>query len=180
MADGRILGAVLAGGLSTRFGSDKAVAMLDGERLIDHAVTALARQCDAVIVVGREYGDHGTAPDWPRPHMGPLGGIAGALAHAREQGFATVLTCGVDSINLPADLARRLSPAPACLEAQPVIGHWPVHALDTLKEILLADGKHSVRRFAEAVGARTVAIDHPPANINFPDDLTRATKGPRD
>ena len=49
-----ILGAVLAGGLSTRFGSDKALAELDGHTLIARAVDALSGWCEYVVVVGRD------------------------------------------------------------------------------------------------------------------------------
>ena len=68
----RLLGAVLAGGRSSRFGSDKAEALLHGRSLLDHAIEALSAQCDSVIVVGREH--HGTPsiPDRPRPDLGRL------------------------------------------------------------------------------------------------------------
>lgn len=165
------LGAVLAGGRSSRFGSDKAEALLAGRRLVDHAATALARQCDAVVVIGRIDSAQPSAPDWPRPDCGPLGGLAGALRHARDLGFTEVLSASVDAVGLPADLAARLAPAPAYVAQQPVIGLWPVAALDALEDILLGTGKHSVIRFADAIGARAVACDAPPANINRPEDL---------
>ncbi|HEX7822865.1 MAG TPA: molybdenum cofactor guanylyltransferase [Sphingobium sp.] len=170
-ATGRILGAVLAGGLSTRFGSDKAQALLDGRRLIDHAVDALSAQCDAVIVVGREEGGLACVPDWPRSHMGPLGGLAGALAHAARGSYDAVLTCGVDSPSLPADLLMLLAPAPACLHAQPVIGLWPVSAAAVLEAILTGSQNHSVRHFAERIGARRVELAIDPVNVNTQADL---------
>ncbi|WP_292963732.1 dihydrodipicolinate synthase family protein [Novosphingobium sp. UBA1939] len=85
-----ILGAVLAGGQSSRFGSDKALAELDGRTLLARAVEALQAQCDAVVVVGREDAPVPTLPDRPRPGMGPLGGIAAALHHAAEAGYDAI------------------------------------------------------------------------------------------
>ncbi len=166
------LGAVLAGGRSTRFGSDKAEALLDGRRLLDHAAAALAGQCDAVVVIGRIDAAYPSAPDWPRPDCGPLGGLAGALRHARDHDFVEVLSIPVDALGLPADLTARLAPAPAYVAQQPVIGLWPVAALGALEDILLGTGRHSVMRFAEALGARAVPLDDPPANINRPEDLS--------
>lgn len=166
------LGAILAGGRSTRFGSDKAEAVLDGRRLLDHSAAALAGQCDAVAVIGRSDPAYACAADWPRPDCGPLGGLAGALRHARVQGFAEVLSTSVDAIGLPADLVARLAPAPAYVAQQPVIGLWPVTALGVLEDILCGTDRHSVLRFAEAIGARAVPLDTPPANINRPADLT--------
>lgn len=173
----RRLGAVLAGGRSSRFGSDKALARIDGERLIDRAVAALAPHCDAVVVIGRDDPDHACAPDWPEPDRGPLGGLAGALRHARDHGFGEILSAGVDSLDLPADLARRLSPAPAFVAAQPVIGLWPADALPALEEILAGPGSHAVKRFAERIGARAVTLDHDPGNVNRPEDLARFRRG---
>ena len=163
------LGAVLAGGQSLRFGSDKAVATLHGARLIDLARAALAAQCDAVVVVGRDEG----VPDWPAPGLGPLGGIAGALRYARAQGYAQVLSCGVDSVGLPADLRDRLGFAPAYVVGQPVIGLWPVEALPVLEARLAGPGSHSMRAFADEIGARAIALPHPLANVNTRDELAR-------
>lgn len=173
----RILGAVLAGGLSSRFGSDKAQALLDGRRLIDHAIDILQGQCDAVIVIGRDEQDRPSCPDWPRPHMGPLGGIAGALSYAADAGYDAVLTCGVDSPSLPVDLAALLSPAPACLAAQPIIGLWPIASLPVLQTILLESQNHSVRHFAEHIGARSVGLAINPANVNTQADLAQLESG---
>lgn len=171
-----ILGAVLAGGLSTRFGSDKALAELDGQTLIARAVDALSGWCEYVVVVGRELAPAPTLPDWPRPGMGPLAGIAGALHLARDENYAAVLTCGVDSVGLPENLPDLLSPAPACLADQPVVGLWPASSLEVLKAMLTAEGRHSMYAFAEAIGARAVRLDRAPANINTPADLARMGK----
>jgi molybdenum cofactor guanylyltransferase len=166
-----ILGVVLAGGQSTRFGSDKALAMLGGVSLLDRAVASLARWCSDVVIVGRETGPAPCIPDWPRAGLGPLGGIAAGLLHARQHGHASVLTCGVDSVDLPADLPALLDQPPACLASQPVIGHWPVSALEAVEAILEGQGRHSLKQLIAAVSARTVSISAEPANINTPADL---------
>lgn len=171
-----ILGAVLAGGESSRFGSDKALAMLQGETLIARAVDLLSGWCEKVIVVGREFAPAPTLPDWPRAGMGPLGGIAAALRDARDEGYDAVLTCGVDSLDLPANLTLLLSPAPAYLADQPVVGLWPVSATKAIETILRGEGRHSMRTFAETIGARAVIADRPSININTPQDLAEAEK----
>ncbi len=169
-----ILGAVLAGGRSTRFGTDKALAELGGRTLLARAVDALAGQCEAVVVAGRQEAPAPTLPDWPRPDMGPLGGIAAALHHARDAGYDEVLTCSVDCVDLHDDLAMQLRPAPAYCESQPVIGLWPASASAALDALLASDGRHSMRAFAEAIGARPVRFERIPANINTPADLSAA------
>ena len=165
------LGAVLAGGQSSRFGSDKALALLDGQTLLTRAVDTLAQWCDAVVVVGRSEAPAPTIPDWPRAQMGPLGGIAAALRHGAATGHSEVLTCGVDSVGLPDDLPARLAPAPAYLADQPVVGLWPASAASDVAAILDGTGKHSLRALAERLGARAVTLEANPANINTPADL---------
>lgn len=166
-----ILGCVLAGGQSTRFGSDKALAELAGRTLLARAVDTLSGWCDHVVVVGRAEAPAPTLPDWPRPGMGPLGGIAAALRLARDAGYDAVLTCGVDSANLPADLPDLLTPSPAFVADQPVIGLWPAGAGAAIEAILAADGRHSMRALAERLGARSVRLQAECANINTPADL---------
>lgn len=169
-----ILGAVLAGGKASRFGSDKAVAMLGGETLLMRAVDLLSGWCEKVVVVGRDEAPAPTLPDWLGPNQGPLGGIAAALHDARDEGYDAVLTCGVDSIDLPENLLALLAPAPAYLADQPVVGLWPISSIKTIEQILRGDGRHSMRAFAEAIGARPVELERTTTNINTPEDLANA------
>lgn len=167
-----VLGAVLAGGKSSRFGSDKAIAMLGNATLIEHVLNALRRQCDAVVVVGRRYGGAPHIEDLHECRQGPLGGIAAALQYALANKHGEVLSCGVDSLGIPDGMVGLLAPAPAYVANQPVVGLWPVEAIDAARH-LLDHGQRSMTRFAGCVGARAVHLANAPANINTPDDLAR-------
>ena len=167
-----ILGVVLAGGRSSRFGSDKALAELGGRTLLARAFDVLSGYCELVVVAGRERGPgHRCIPDWPQDGMGPLGGLAAALRLARDEGYDSVLSCGVDSVGLPSNLLERLSPPPAYLETQPVVGHWSPGTLDALEALLLSDAPHSMHAFVGAIGATAVKSGARTANINTPADL---------
>jgi len=166
-----ILGVVLAGGQSSRFGSDKALAEWRGRTLLAHAVDALSGYCELVVIAGRENGPALCIPDWPRPGMGPLGGIAAGLRYAQDEDYASILTCGVDSVGLPEDLAQILSPPSAYLETQPIIGHWMSDVASIVEAILQSEGRHSMMALAQAAGARGVSGPDAPANINTPADL---------
>lgn len=168
-----VLGAVLAGGQSSRFGSDKALAEFRGQTLLQHAVAALKQQVADVIIVGRSKGPAMCVDDWPGPGGGPLGGIAGAFAYAAHHGFETVLTTGVDSFNIPSDLLDRLTPAPAYLKAQPVIGLWPLTAFGGLEELIFSGKNLSIRAFADQQKARAITVPVDPLNINSVEDLVR-------
>ncbi|UYY59088.1 molybdenum cofactor guanylyltransferase [Sphingomonas sp. S2-65] len=172
----RTLGVVLAGGKSSRFGSDKAVAMLSGRPLIAHALDNLRRHAEAVAVAGRHVADVVSVEDRPSPGLGPLGGLCGALAYAAQHGFGQVLTCGVDCPDLPADVLDR---APSYLEGQPVIGLWPADALGALEHFIATDPRRSVRGFGERIGARAIRSSTAAPNINTPADLAAlATRYP--
>ena len=161
----RILGVVLAGGRSTRFGSDMAPGMVmrvaSGERLA----------ADAVIVAGRDHASCAGVADRPRPAMGPLGGLNAALHHAAERGFDAVLSIPVDAFDVPVDLVDELSPAPAYAKDAPVIGLWPVSARAPLDALLAEDTRHSLRAFAAQIAARETTLSRQPVNINTLADL---------
>lgn len=166
-----ILGAVLAGGRSRRFGSDKAVAMLDGQPLIDHAAGQLAPHVAEVVVCGREPG----LADRPAPDLGPLGGLCAALFHADSNGFDRVLTIACDVPRLPDGiLPLLLAEGSAILADLPVVGIWPAALGPDLEAHLAGDGDRSIRGWARACGARLIAAP-PIANINTPQDLAAFT-----
>jgi len=171
-----ILGAIVAGGRSSRFGSDKALAPLGGRALIDHVNAALAPQVREVVVVGRSHAGLRAIPDQPAPGLGPLGGIAAALLEARAMGLAAVLTAPCDAHDLPDDLVRQLFPFPAYARSLPVIGLWPTQAADSALTLLESDEKHAIKTFAARLGTRPVKLSREPANINTAADLERVER----
>jgi molybdopterin-guanine dinucleotide biosynthesis protein A len=166
-----ILGAVLAGGQSSRFGSDKAMALLEGRALIDHVILALSSKVDGTIVCGRTYPSLTGVPDRPRPELGPLGGINAALRYAADNGYVKVLTAPCDTPRISQDLLAALlaAPAPVYLSSLPVLGCWPSVLADQLDAHLDQATDLSIRRWSRAIGA--TALDHAaPLNINAPED----------
>lgn len=171
MTPPRLLGAILAGGASRRFGSDKAAALLGGKALIDHVVDRLAPQVAAVVVVGRDHPGLVSLPDRPCGGLGPLGGLAAALAYAAAGGFDAVVTSGCDLPDLPDDLVR-LAPGPAVARGQPLVGLWPVTLAALLDAHLAASADRSLRAWVVVCGARAVDLGAM-ANINTAGDLAR-------
>lgn len=169
----RLCGAILAGGQARRFGSDKAQALLDGERLIDRAIASLQPQVCELVICGRQLPARTCIADRPGPGLGPLGGLAGALHHARQHDMRAVLSTGCDIVNLPADIADRLSgEGAAIVGALPVVGLWPVDLAEPL-DTFLDEGGRSLYAFADTIGARRITLPEPLLNINRPEDLER-------
>ena len=165
-----VLGAVLAGGESRRFGSDKAAALLDGKPLIAHVIDRLRPQVEGVVVVGREHAGETAIADRPAPGLGPLGGLCAALAYAAAHGFDAVLTSGCDLPELPLDLREVLTPGPAVVAGQPLLGLWPVALAGILDLHLARSADRSLRGWVALAGARAVDMG-PIRNINRIEDL---------
>ena len=107
-------GIVLAGGRSRRFGSDKLVARVGDDRLLDLAIAALADVVTEIVVVVAPGDDRPLAPtstplrvvqDVER-HGGPLVGLLGGLT-AIAQPLAVVV--GGDMPALQPDVLRLLA-----------------------------------------------------------------------
>lgn len=172
----RVLGAVLAGGASTRFGSDKALAPYRGAPMIDHAAALLRGFAEEVVIVGGERADYPAIPDLPAPGLGPLGGLCGALAHARLHGFETVLTVPCDTPDLPREALAALlaAGAPSFLEALPVAGLWLARDIGALAAHLSSGGARSMRWWTQACGATAVTLEAEWVNVNRPEHLREA------
>ena len=165
----RLLGAVLAGGQSRRFGSDKAVALWSGRTLLDHAIELLTAQASDVVVCGRAWPGGIALHDYPSPGLGPLGGLGAALRYAEANGYDALITTGCDLLDVPRDFAARLSPGPAAALGQPLLGVWPA-GLSTLLDAHVAQGHRSMMSWIAATKAQIVDLG-PVRNVNTPADL---------
>ena len=186
-----LVGAITAGGRSSRFGSDKAAARLGGRTLLEHVAASL-EACPLRLLVappGR-YALPGwvNVPD-TRPGEGPLAALEAALGAARAgAGPSWVAFAGVDMPCLTAEyweaLARARTPqarAVLALDAggrpQPLAALYHAELLEHVTSLLNA-GERRLR--AAAPPALTVTVPHhvlqavsPGAlrNVNTPADL---------
>lgn len=158
------LGAIIAGGKSTRFGGDKGAALLNGKALIDHVADALRPQCDALIICGREWPGIESHEDRPAPDMGPLGGLNAALHVAQQNGYCEVLTAGCDV--LPVPLFEDDQAGAHVIEGHYLFGLWPSLLAGTLDQHLAAQSNRSVRYWIDVCGAREVESDLAFHNLN--------------
>ena len=110
----RVLGAVMAGGRSSRFGADKSVAIWEGKALIAHAATALACQVDGLVICGRSWGGLVCLEDSPAPGLGPLAAINAALHYAVANEFTAVISVPVDVHPVPGNLRDLLGSERPC------------------------------------------------------------------
>jgi len=185
-----VLGVVLAGGASRRFGSDKAQAVLAGTPLLERVIARARRQVGTIAVSGRDWG----AADVPAiadraPGQGPLAALADCLAWAEANGFALVATFACDAPFFPADLVARLRRTIAtadCVMARSngrghyAFGLWRPQSAPKVAQAL-GRGVRSLRDVESFVSR--AFCDFPPGdgpsgdaffNVNRPQDLATA------
>ena len=176
MADRGLTGVLLVGGASTRFGSPKALADIDGETLAERAWRLLGDACEERIAVGKhadgldlpfELLDDGTDVRAP---------IAGVVAGLRAATSDVVVVIPVDMPRLTREALRAL--ADACRDAAvpptgPLPGAYRRSALAAL-EGALASGELSLRDAIRALDVATVDLDASVlVNVNTQDDVRR-------
>ena len=107
-----VIGAIIAGGRSVRFGSDKALAVVGGVRVVDRVAAALRGVCaDIVLIANNEDLAVEIGLPWRAdryPDLGPLAGIDAALAWAAERGAPGIIAAACDMPFLPAGMLALL------------------------------------------------------------------------
>jgi molybdopterin-guanine dinucleotide biosynthesis protein A len=186
----RVIGVVIAGGRSVRFGGEKAVAGLAGKPLLMWAAERLARSCAAVAINARPDTEAEALAraegltvlhDVPGDAAGPLSGVKVGLQWAQKLGARAIAVSPCDVPLLPEDVFARLIEAAgggaAMAETsegyQPQCAVWPVSALQKLTDAL-ANGAHPPTwRMLESIGAVRVRFSAPEvfANVNTRADL---------
>ena len=158
MAHRPLTGVLLVGGASRRFGTPKALALLDGETLADRGRRILAEACDEVLVVGKEDELPFDVIDDGADVRAP---IAGVVAGLRAAAHDVVVFLPVDCPRITAGVLRQLGEA--CADAAvpqtgPLPGAWAKSALPLL-ERRLAEGPLALYRAYDALHVVEVQVD---------------------
>ncbi len=103
----RLTGAILAGGLSSRMGKDKAFLEVRGTPFVKHLADVLAGVCSQVVIIG-DGPDRFTGLGYPsfediHSNCGPLGGIHTALTRSAGE---NVLIAACDLPLISAEVVR--------------------------------------------------------------------------
>jgi molybdenum cofactor guanylyltransferase len=187
----KVLGAIIAGGQSTRMGSEKAFVTLDGVSLIARVMSRIRFQVDQTIINANgdatrfEYLNVPIVPDH-LPTGTPLAGLHAALRYAARNGFHAVLSVGSDQPFLPLDLVHRLEEEGRVTGAAVGQSGGQVHYLTGLWSSALAPEleaqiKKGMRRVQDFVGhvatekVEWLTFPHDPFfNVNTPEDVAKA------
>ncbi len=184
MARPSLTGALLLGGASSRFGSAKALALLEGETLAERAWRKLGELCQERIAVGKRADclrlPFALVDDGTRLRA-PLAGVVAALrAASHELCLLLPVDCPlVTREALEALVEGCLGADVACPQTGPLPGVYRRGALPVL-ERRLAAGRLALREALAELAARRVPVDRAClANVNTPEDLARLGSGGR-
>ena len=195
MVERHCSGAVLAGGMNTRFGgAPKGLSVIDGRRVVDHVLDALAGVADERFIITNDatireavadvaaYGDE-------RAERGSLVGLHSALRHCRGAALVVAWDMPFVSAALLAHLRAAGERAGAAAiplgpsGPEPLCAYYPRGALGDVERQLDAGDlrlSHLVATLASAVlvPCEDVGRFGPPellfANVNSPADLAAA------
>jgi molybdopterin-guanine dinucleotide biosynthesis protein A len=159
----RRLGAIIAGGKATRFGSDKAAASLNGTALIEHVAD----------VCGRAWPGMDWVEDRPFADMGPLGGLNAALHYAQQNGFDAVVTAGCDVVPVAQFPIDGPSERAIYIDGHYLFGVWPVALAPLLDRHLRHQDNLSMRNWIAVSGAQAITSADVFHNLNTPRELAQ-------
>lgn len=189
----RLTAFILSGGRSSRFGSDKARVLVDGEPLIRHVYASLIPIAASVTVVADRADKYADLGLWTirdaYPSLGPLGGIHTALNSMNEPGWCLVVAC--DWYGLTPDVYRPLVRATREVNKvraiayydgcwQPLLATYHTSAVQMVESALLS-GQLSLCSLLDRIDAMRIASTsafHKIIQVNTQQDLARCY-GPR-
>lgn len=184
-----ITGAILAGGQSTRMGSDKALLKLDGQRMLERVYRTMAGLFGNILLITNTPERYRFLPCPTAPDRfvgaGSLAGIHAALSHATTD-LVFVVAC--DMPLLSPEVIRHLcsqSDAYDIVVPESCSGIEPLHALyrrsclPEIEQMLLGDRKRIVELFDRSRTRRVTwpEIAHLPGaaqtflNLNTPEEF---------
>ena len=91
MKEHNILGVILAGGKSSRFGSNKSISNLSNIKLIEHVINKINKYFSEILIVSNDSKLKLDDPnikiikDCKEGHLGPLVGILSAMKYANQK-----------------------------------------------------------------------------------------------
>ena len=197
MDHNKILGVVLAGGKSQRFGQDKSQVKLNGKILIDYILSEIIDEFKEILIVTNQSisfmsSKKITVIEDFKKGLGPLGGVLSAMKWIKDNNkeYSWISTFPADT---PFFTKKELKIFYNDIKIENnklffikdkntrhnIFGLWSLDLMDQL-ETDLYNGERKVEIWANSIGVSTVNIEYkninPFFNINTIDDLEKAKK----
>ena len=195
MHHNNILGTVLAGGKSQRFGEDKSQVTLANKLLIDYVLSEIIDQFKEVLIVSNnsinfQSSEKITTIEDYKKGLGPLCGVLSAMKwiNTNKRDYQWIATFPVDTPffkrQILKDFIQNINFNESDLffiksnnTRHNIFGLWSIKLLDRLEKDL-NDGERKVELWANNVGVKIINMEFPNNdpffNINTKEDLEKA------
>ena len=195
MDHNNILGTVLAGGKSQRFGEDKSQVKLGDKLLIDYILSEVIEEFKEILVVSNSLIDFRksekiTVIEDIKKNLGPLGGVLTAMKWIKDNNkdYKWISTFPADTPFFKRSILKKflqdIQPEESKLffiksnnTRHNIFGLWSIDLMDKLEEDL-NKGERKVELWANSIGVKTINIEFqnedPFFNINTKEDLEKA------
>ena len=191
-----ILGVVLAGGQSKRFGQDKSQVQLGGKILIDYILLEILDQFNEILIISNNdikflNSKKITKIEDYKKDLGPLGGVLTAMRWIKKNNrdYKWISTFPSDTpffkkkylsnfIKNIDDKKSKLFFIKSNDKRHNIFGLWSTELLDRLEDDVTNKGERKVEIWANKVGVKTINMEFknndPFFNINTKEDLKKA------
>ena len=195
MSENNILGVVLAGGKSKRFGEDKSKVKLNGKILLEHTLDKIKSKFDTILIVSNSkiVKDYIVIKDCIDGQLGPLIGVLSAMKWIKENNYSQewIITfpCDTPFFNISIiDKFVEVSKLDDSLlyfakskqKRHNIFGLWSLKLIKTLEKDIVEHKHRKVEEWANKIGVKTINISYkaidPFFNINTKEDLVEAEK----
>tara|TARA_B100001175_G_scaffold186751_1_gene158535 strand:+ start:862 stop:1470 length:609 start_codon:yes stop_codon:yes gene_type:complete len=195
MDHNNILGTVLAGGKSQRFGEDKSQVRLEGTLLIDYILSEIKDEFKEILIVSnnkihfKNSEKISMIADFEKG-QGPLGGVLSAMKWVKQKNkdYKWISTFPADTPFFKREILQKFFKEIKIEESRlffiksnntrhNIFGLWSIDLLGELEEDL-KKGDRKVELWANKVGVKVIDIEFinedPFFNINTKEDLEKA------
>ena len=195
MDHSKILGVVLAGGKSLRFGEDKSQVKLNNISLIDHILSEVLTEFKELLIVSNNLIEFNKSENISiisdfKNNLGPLGGVLTAMKWIKDnkKDYQWISTFPTDTPffknQILKDFHDKINPKNGKLffiksnnTRHNIFGLWSIDLADKLEKDL-ENGDRKVEDWANKVGVNIIDMqfekNDPFFNINTKEDLEKA------
>ena len=196
MIENNILGIILAGGKSSRFGEDKSIAKLGDKTLLDHTINKIEKEFTEILVISnnKEFNFKNNkihvVEDCIEGQLGPLVGILTAMKWVKKNNknykWIASFPCDTPFFDMKfiselkikiKETSKKLIFLNSDKKRHNIFGLWSVDLIETLEEDI-KNGLRKVEIWADKIGYEKININTKEfdmfLNINTKEDLKKA------
>ena len=199
MIENNILGVILAGGKSSRFGSNKADAHLGDKTLLEHIISKVEKNFLEVLIVSNNESikinkkNVFLVKDFIKGQLGPLIGILSAMKWIEQNNkkYKWIATFPCDTPFFDDSIIEKLKNCSISNDyllfflnsrkkRHNIFGLWSLKLIDILEEDIRSNNFRKVELWADKMGVQKIEVNTEGfdkfLNINTLDDLEDAKK----